>query len=113
MSWFRPPQTVTSNAPPPYTKDEEEIPVRGPFRGLKREVEGTLPYSYNKLPPEARTIWRWEHTLTRVHPAGTGPHVNYWAEEMEQMYRERQGEEHVYGDMPLIVLAADQGIKGT
>jgi hypothetical protein len=37
--------------------------------------------------------------------------VNYWAEEMEQMYRERQGEEHVYGDMPLIVLAANQASR--
>jgi hypothetical protein len=27
---------------------------------------------------------------------------------MEQMYRGRQAKEHVYGDMPLIVLAADQ-----
>jgi hypothetical protein len=41
-----------------------------------------------------------------MHAAGSGPKVNYWAEEMEMMYRERQGKQPIFGDTPLYVLAA-------
>ena len=41
-----------------------------------------------------------------MHPGGNDPIVNHWADEMEQMAQERKGKEHLYGDMPLYVLAA-------
>ena len=101
-----PPRTMASSPPPPLLKEEEAILDKA-LPQLAKQVEGTLPAPYNKLPP-AQDIWRWEHAHPKMHPAANSPKVNYWAEEMEQMYRERQGKEHVYGDMPLYVLAADE-----
>ena len=102
-----PPQTMASSPPPPLSKEEQAILDKA-LPQLAQQVEGTLPAPYNKLPPEAQDIWRWEHSHPKMHPAGNGPRANYWAEEMEQMYRERHGKEHVFGDMPLYVLAADE-----
>jgi pimeloyl-ACP methyl ester carboxylesterase len=102
-----PPQTMASSPPPPLTKEEQAILDKA-LPQLAKQGDGTLPAPYSKLPPDAQDIWRWEHSHPKMHPAGNGPKVNYWAEEMEQMYRERQGKEHVYGDMPLYVLAGDE-----
>jgi pimeloyl-ACP methyl ester carboxylesterase len=102
-----PPQTMTSSPPPPLTKDEQAMLDKALSR-LAKEVQGTLPHPYDKLPADAQEIWRWEHSHPKMHPGGEDPIKNHWADEMEQMAQERKGKEHVYGDMPLYVLAASR-----
>lgn len=100
-----PAQTMASSPPPPLTP-EERANFDKALPRLAKEVEGTLPHPYNKLPAEAQAVWRWEHSHPKMHPGTNNPMLTYWADEMELMYRERQGKEYIYGDMPLYVLAA-------
>jgi pimeloyl-ACP methyl ester carboxylesterase len=101
-----PPAQTMASSPPPPLSPEEQATFDKALPRLAKEVEGTLPHPYDKLPVEAQAVWRWEHSHPKMHPAGNDPMMTYWAEEMELMYRERQGKEHIYGDMPLYVLAA-------
>ena len=98
-------QTMATSPPPPLTP-EEQANLDKALPRLAKEVEGTLPNPYDKLPAEAKVVWRWEHSHPKMHPGSNNPMLTYWAEEMELMHREWQGKEHVYGDMPLYVLAA-------
>jgi pimeloyl-ACP methyl ester carboxylesterase len=100
-----PAQTMASGPPPPLTP-EEQASFDKALPRLAKEVEGTLPHPYDKLPAEAQAVWRWEHSHPKMHPGSNNPMLTYWAEEMELMHREREGKEHIYGDMPLYVLAA-------
>jgi pimeloyl-ACP methyl ester carboxylesterase len=100
-----PVQTMASGPPPPLTP-EEQANFDKALPRLAKEVEGTLPHPYDKLPAEAQAVWRWEHSHPKMHSGSNNPMLTYWAEEMELMHREREGKEHIYGDLPLYVLAA-------
>jgi pimeloyl-ACP methyl ester carboxylesterase len=98
-------QTMADAPPPPLTKEEQEIQDRA-LANLAKQNEAPLPHPYDLIPPQNQPVYRWEHSHPKLPPSVPGPHVNWWANEMQQMYIDRQRKVDVYRDMPLLVLAA-------
>jgi pimeloyl-ACP methyl ester carboxylesterase len=67
-----PAQTMASGPPPPLTA-EEQANLDKALPRLAKEVEGTLPHPYDKLPPDAQAVWCWEHSHPKMHPGSNNP----------------------------------------
>jgi X-Pro dipeptidyl-peptidase C-terminal non-catalytic domain len=105
---LQPQVCFTRTATPPYTPEEQKM-IDTALSRLEKEADAPLQAPFDKIPPEAQPLWRWEHSHPKFPPGGWGEQTIWWAEEMEQLYRDRNGKEHVYGEMPLIVLALAPG----
>ena len=101
-----PGQTMASAPPPPLTKTEQDMLDKALVR-LASQMEKPLEPPYDLIPVDIQPVYRWEHSHPHLPPAGKSS-VNWWANEMQQMYVERQAKTSPYGDMPLIVLAAHE-----
>jgi pimeloyl-ACP methyl ester carboxylesterase len=103
-----PPARTMSEAPPPPLTNTEQENLDKALAQLSKESAGPLSPPRDQIPLEIQPIYRWEHSHPKM-PPGSGAHpFAWWAEEMQQMFVDRQGKEHIYGDMPLIVLAASR-----
>lgn len=98
-------KTMADAPPPPLTKEEQEIQDRA-LANVAKQNEAPLPHPYDLIPRENQPVYRWEHSHPKLPPSVPGPQVNWWANEMQQMYLDRQRKVDFYGDMPLLVLAA-------
>lgn len=99
------PQTLEGKTPPAYTAQQRKMLEDGSAQ-LAKEAESPLQPPLDKIPADVQPLWRWEHSHTRLSP-DFRDWQKWWAEEMESLHREREGKEHVYGEMPLIVLGAE------
>lgn len=99
-------QTMGNSPPPPLTKAEQDMLDEALIR-LASQAEKPLEPPYDLIPVDVQPVYRWEHSHPHLPPAGNS-NVNWWANEMQQMYVDRQARATPYGDMPLIVLAAHE-----
>lgn len=61
--------------------------------------ENKLNAPYNKLPPEAQSLRLWAQSLPRH------PDMDYFPEELQEIYESRKKTTYPLGDIPLIVLS--------
>jgi pimeloyl-ACP methyl ester carboxylesterase len=95
-----PPVQTMKSSPPRPLSDEE----RRQFEAYRKYL-GTPRISppFDRLPADLQKQYLW----ARFHPQATAgsPDVDFWPEELQEMYRETQRQPYPLGDMPLIVLA--------
>jgi pimeloyl-ACP methyl ester carboxylesterase len=102
-----PAHSMAGESLPAYTPEQQQL-IANYNRILAQEAKSPLQGNLAKLPSDIQPLWRLEHSHFTLVP-GDPPQV-WWAEEAALLYRERQEKEHLYGDMPLVVLAGQSAI---
>ena len=94
-----PVQTMTSS--PPKMASAEEMRQMESFLTELRKA-GKLGPPFDRLPAEAQKAEFW----ARTHPKFSSQAENYWPEELQAMFEERNRNPRTLGDLTLVVLAA-------
>jgi pimeloyl-ACP methyl ester carboxylesterase len=90
------PPVQTMQASPPQPASEKE---RKEWEELSKLMgPPKIEDPYDRLPPDVQPLQLW----FKAHPRLTAPTEDYWAEEMQKMYLDRQKTKYPLGDLPLI-----------
>ena len=99
-----PSESIKASPPKPPSADD----IKNYQDFLKFLGPPKISPPYDRLPPEARKLDLW----ARFHPQMAAGGNEFWAEELQQMYRETKERPYPLGDRLLIVLAGGKAEGG-
>jgi pimeloyl-ACP methyl ester carboxylesterase len=92
----------SGKAIPPVRRNAAPTPdKKSTEKATSTPAENKLDAPYNKLPPEAQSLRLWAQSLPRH------PDMDYFPEELQEIYESRKKTTYPLGDIPLIVLSGD------